>query len=389
MCLMFGGGGGSIQLARVFGIRIGASPSWFVVLFLMIYSLSGFFDEILDVSQTVSYVVAVAGALLFFVSLALHELGHALVARRNGIDVLGIDLWLFGGLAKLSRDSRTPGEEFRIAAAGPAVTALIVALCLAGVAVSSRLGEAIDVFSGDSSTPVLALMAWLGIVNLWLLAFNLVPGFPLDGGRIARAFVWKVTGDRHRATRLAGRLGQGVAYLLIGAGLFLSFAEDAFAGIWLIVLGWFLSQGARGAVVSSAFSERIEGVTAADLMDAEPVAVPMSTTALAAQDEFFLRYRLPWFPVVDAAGRLRGLLREERVDGAVSGGQPTLTADELLDEEAEADAAVDRDTPLETLLSSEPLRRFGALAVVDGEGRLLGLITLDRVRRALAANVSV
>jgi CBS domain-containing protein len=115
----------------------------------------------------------------------------------------------------------------------------------------------------------------------------------------------------------------------------------------------------------------------------------MATTALAAQDEFFLRYRLPWFPVVDAAGRLRGLLREERVDGAVSGGQPTLTADELLDEEAEGDAAVDRDTPLETLLSSEPLRRFGALAVVDGEGRLLGLITLDRVRRALAANVSV
>jgi Zn-dependent protease len=387
MWSMFGSGSGSVQLARVFGIRIGASPSWFLVLFLMIYSLSGFFADVLDVSSTESYVVAVAGALLFFVSLALHELGHALVARRNGIGVLGIDLWLFGGLAKLSRDTRSPGEEFRVAAAGPLVTAMIVVLCLLGVAATSHVGDAFDVFNGDSSTPLLALMAWLGLVNLFLLVFNLVPGFPLDGGRIARAIVWRVTGDRHRATRISGRLGLGVAYILIGGGLFLAVDGDPVTGIWLVVLGWFLSQGARGAVVSGQFSERIEGVTAADLMDAEPVSVPLTTTALTAQDEFFLRYHLPWFPVVDAGGRLRGLLRQDRVDGAVAAGQPALTADELLDDDAEREASVDRDTPLEALLSSEPLRRLGAVAVVDADGRLLGLITLDRVRRALAASV--
>jgi Zn-dependent protease len=384
------GGGGSTQLARVFGIRIGASPGWFLFLFLMIWWLSVQFEDALpDASNTTTYVTAVSGALLFFLSIALHELGHAIVARRNGIDVLGIDLWVFGGLAKLSRDSQSPGEEFRIAAAGPAVTLLLTVLAAVGVSLLSHPDWGVSLFAdSDDSSPVLALLSWLALVNAGLLIFNLVPAFPLDGGRIARAIAWKVTGDRHRATRLAGRLGQGFAYILIGLGLFLLANGDAADGLWLMILGWFLSQGARSAVVSSQFAERIEGVTAGDLMDAEPVAVPRETTALAAQDEFFLRYQMPWFPVIDAAsGRLVGLLRQERVDVAVSGGQPTLTADELLESGEGDEASVARDTPLEHLLGSEPLRRFGALAVVDADGRLCGLLTLDRVRRALAANV--
>jgi Zn-dependent protease len=386
---MFGSGrGGSVQLARVFGIRVGASPGWFIFLFLMIWWLSSLFQSALPhYSNTTTYAIAVVGALMFFLSIALHELGHAVVAQRNGIDVLGIDLWVFGGLAKLSRDSNSPGEEFRIAAAGPAVTLLLSLLALVGVRLASNANSVFDVFGDNTtSTPLLALLTWLALVNAGLLLFNLVPGFPLDGGRIARAIAWKVTGDRHRATRMAGRLGQVFAYVLIGLGIWLITTGDTTDGIWMAILGWFLSQGARAAVVSSQFSERIDGVTAADLMDAEPVAVPEATTALAAQDEFFLRYRLPWFPVVDAAGRLIGLLREERVDGAVAAGQPTLTADELIDDGDEQAASVDRDTPLENLLGSEALRRFGALAVVDGDGRLCGLITLDRVRRALAAN---
>jgi Zn-dependent protease len=388
MCLMFGGGG-STQLARVFGIRIGASPGWFVFLFLMIWWLSDrFADELPSASNTTTYATAVVGALLFFLSIALHELGHAVVARRNGIEVLGIDLWVFGGLAKLSRDSQSPGEEFRVAAAGPAVTLLITIVAGGCVAVFSHADWG-DNIAGDvaDSSPVLALATWLALVNFGLLIFNLVPGFPLDGGRIARAIAWKVTGDRHRATRLAGRLGQGFAYILIGVGIFLIASGDAPDGIWLAILGWFLSQGAKGAVVSSQFAERIEGVTAADLMDAEPVAVPRETTALAAQDEFFLRYRLPWFPVTDQSGVLLGLLRQDMVDSAVAGGYPTLTADELLKTGEGDEASIERDTPLEVLLSSEPLRRFGALAVVDGDGHLCGLLTLDRVRRALAASV--
>src|SRR4051812_47513408 len=176
-------GAGSVQLARVFGIRIGASPSWFIVLFLMIYYLSGLFSDLLaGYSNTTAYAIAVAGTLLFFLSLILHELGHALVARRNGIGVTSIDLWFFGGLAKLTRDPATPGQDFRIAAAGPAVTLVIFVLCCGALLAANVTDVLTAITLGfDRSSPAVGLLAWLGGINLIVLLFNLVPAFPLDG----------------------------------------------------------------------------------------------------------------------------------------------------------------------------------------------------------------
>src|ERR671937_652802 len=349
-------GGASIQLARIFGIRIGASPSWFFVLFIMIYGLSGYFDDVLvDESNGTAYLVAVVAALLFFVSLVLHELGHATVARRNGIGIAGIDLWFFGGIAKMTRDTRSPGEEFRVAAAGPA----------------------------------LALLVWLALINAFLFVFNMVPAFPLDGGRITRAIAWKVTGDRNRGTRFSARLGQIFSYLLIGGGIYLLIRGDPYTGLWFIVLGWFLGQTATGAVASSRFSERLEGVTVADVMDTQPVWVPGDTTVLQAQDEFFLRYRWPWFPVADpTSGRFLGLLHQHRVDGAVEDGRPALPVADVVDPEADEAFSVRDDTPIEQLVGSEGLRSLGALMVIDREDRLRGVVTVEQVRRALSAAVS-
>ena len=207
----------------------------------------------------------------------------------------------------MSRDSDSPGEEFKVAVAGPLVTAAVVGLCIAISAGVSRFGDFADSaqLSSSDTTPALALLGWLAIINAVLFVFNMVPAFPLDGGRIARAVAWKITGDKNRGTRFSARVGQGFAYLLIGVGSFLLFTSDPVNGLWFIVLGFFLGQAARGAVASTHFAERIEGVTAADLMDDEPVSVPSDATALRAQDEFFLRYRWPWFPVVDTAGRYR------------------------------------------------------------------------------------
>lgn len=380
-------GGGSIQLARIFGIRIGASPSWFVVLFILILGLSSSYTD--RYSDTTAYATAVASAVLFFVSLTLHELGHALVARRRGIEIAGIELWFFGGIAKLSRDSRSPGEEFIVAAAGPAVTFLIIVACVVGGIATSGSDAFLDAVRVTSDpSPALALLGWLALVNAFLFVFNLVPAFPLDGGRIARAAAWKVTGDRNRATRFSARLGQLFSYLLIGGGIYLLIQSDPYSGLWFIVLGWFLGQAATGAVASSRFSERLEGVTVADVMDAQPVWVPGDTTVLQAQDEFFLRYRWPWFPVADPiSGRFLGLLRQDRVDGAVESGRPALSVSEVVDAQADEAFRVHDDTPIEQLLGSESLRSLGALMVVDRDERLRGVVTVEQVRRALSTAV--
>src|SRR4051795_9352749 len=234
---------GSIQLARVFGIRIGASPSWFVVALIFIVWLSTAYDG--QYGQTTGYIMAVSSVALFFLSLTLHELGHAWIARRNGIEIAGIDLWFFGGIAKLNRDSESPGEEFRVSAAGPAVTLLIVILsCMAGLAVggSSDFGDALVL--RDHPGPALAVLGWLSLVNAGLFVFNMVPAFPLDGGRIARAIAWQVTGDRNRGTRFSARLGQAFSWTLIIGGIFIAARVSTFDGIWLAVLGWFLGQAA-------------------------------------------------------------------------------------------------------------------------------------------------
>src|SRR4051812_27358617 len=386
-------GRGSVRLARVMGIEITASATWFFVLFIMIWALSGWFrDHLTSSSDAVAYAIAVVAAVLFFVSLTLHELGHAVVARRNGIGISGIELWFFGGLAKMTRDTSSPGEEFRISAAGPAVTLAIMLLCAAAGAVLADAHTFLDVaeLAGRETTPAIALLGWLALVNAFLLVFNLIPAFPLDGGRITRALAWKITGDRGRGTRFSAFLGQAFSYVLIGFGLFVLLTSDPFNGLWFMILGWFLGSAARGAVLQSRFTERLEGVTAGDLMDSQPVWVPADTTAVDAQDEFFHRYRWPWFPVADpTTGRFRGLLGAERVDAAVTGGQRMSLAGDLAerrDDDGEgAQMAVRSDTPVEHLLGAPGLRERGALMVLDGDDRLCGVVTVEQVRRALTA----
>jgi Zn-dependent protease len=379
------GGGSSLQLMRLFGIRIGVNASWFLILFLWIIWLKDpFASSLVDEGQ--GFTAAVIAAFLFFGSIVLHELGHALAARREGIGVIGIDLFFFGGFMRAERDSDTPGEEFRVAAAGPAVTLLLAVLAtVIGVAwIGDERFVDLARFDDIGTLPEV-LLAFMALMNVALLLFNLIPAFPLDGGRLARAVVWKVTGSRHGATRVSAALGQAFAVLLMAYGLYRILNHDTGGGLWYLVLGWMLGGSARAAVAQSTFATRLEGVTAADIMDAEPVTILASTSVERAYDDFFLRYQgWPWFAVVEDDGRFAGLAHRAAVEHAARQENAAMPVRSV----AAAGEEVRTDTPLESLVGSEPLRRLGALMAVDADGRLRGVVTLEQVSRALQARLA-
>lgn len=370
----------------LFGFRIGVDVSWFVILFLLIFMLSGPFRATLHSSDAVAYVTTVVSVLLLFASLIVHELGHALVARRQGIEVKRIDLFLFGGLTQMSRDAATPGEDFKIAIAGPLATLGVILVCLAvdvSIVGAHRLTHAIVLESDIRITPVLLSLSWLLPMNTLLLLFNIVPAFPLDGGRIARSIVWRLTGEKSRGTRVAAKLGQGFAVILAGVGLWLLLSLGSFSGLWLVAMAYLLGQSARGAVLQSALTERIEGVRVADIMDTHPVSIPAGTPVGQVLDEYFLRYGWSWFPVVDESGRFVGIARQERAQASYDGGEGWLTISAVVESEEAGRWRVDTDRPITELLGSESLGRLGALMAVDREGVLRGVVTVEQVRRAL------
>jgi len=374
----------NFQLARIFGIRVGVSASWFFVLFFLIYWLSEYFHKVLGGSQTTAYAVAVGGALGYFASLILHELGHALAARRVGIEIAGIDLWFFGGLSQMRREPQTSGEEFKVAAAGPAVTLALFAICVAIGSVLASGRHFTDVALtrlGFTTTPALALVGWLAFINGILFLFNIVPAFPLDGGRIARSAIWWRTGDRNRATRITGRSGQVFA-LALGLIGFWSLGNGSSVGLLTMLLAFVLYQSAGAAVLQGALGARIQNVTVADIMDREPVTIPAGLSLLDAQEQFFLRYRWPWFAVVDPARHFLGVVRQQRVESEIAAGRPALPVVEVLEEDMPV--RIKEEAPLESLLGLEGLGRLGAMVAVDSDGILQGVVTLAQVRRALA-----
>jgi Zn-dependent protease len=385
------GGGSSLQLFRIAGIRVGVHPSWFLILFLWIYWLQDSFANVLG-SDGKGFTAAVIAAFLFFGSIVLHELGHAFAAKREGIGVAGIDLFFFGGFMKATRASQTPGEEFRVSAAGPAVT-LLIAVVFAVISVllegTSTLWDAARLRGGSSTQMLDVLVSFTVSMNVILLVFNLIPAFPLDGGRIARSAVWQLTGDRHRATRFSSILGQIFALILVAYGVYTGVSNGNWSsGLWYVVLGWILGSAARQELAASTFAsltDRLDGVTAQDLMDSDPMTIPAAMSVGDANEQYFVRNPgWPWFAVVEDDGRFAGLAHRAAVEHAAESGTAGLAIRSVV----AAGDEVQTDTPLEALVGSEPLRRLGALMAVDGDGHLRGVVTLEQVSRALQARLA-
>lgn len=385
-------GQGGLTLFRFRGIRVSVDYSWFFVLFLVIWWLSGFYRDVLGpgTSDLLPYLLALVSALLFFASILLHEFGHALVALRNGIGIDGITLWLFGGVARMERDTDSPGVEFRVAVAGPLVTLAIAFICTAiGVALTGpeEFRRAALTEGNTAIGAIPAVLGWLASINILVLIFNLVPAFPLDGGRIARAIAWKKTGNRASATRFAARLGQIFAYVLMGLGLLSLINGNVVGGVWLGVLGFILNSSAKAAVAQSKVASKVEGISVADLMDPGPPVIPASAKLATALDDFFNPYGWPWFAVTDPDGRFLGLLAEETVRNVPPAQLETeVVADYMAADGGEAHMAIKAEAPLEDALDREELPRLGGLMAVDSDGRVVGLLTAQSVQRSMGAD---
>lgn len=250
-----------IKLGRIFGIQIGLHYSWLLIALLVALSLVGQFSTTNPQwGRGVIWAVSVLTAILFFAAIVVHELSHALIARMRGLPVKSITLFALGGVAQIEKDASDPKTEFWMGIVGPITSALIGLLCLA---LALALGW--DP-SAVHQSPLLAMLLWLGIINIALAVFNMIPGFPLDGGRVLRAIVWWITGDSGRATRIAARTGQVIAFAFIIIGLVRFFNGAGFGGLWLTFIGWFLLDAARSSYLQVETMERLKGVRVRDVM---------------------------------------------------------------------------------------------------------------------------
>jgi Zn-dependent protease/CBS domain-containing protein len=360
---------GNIRLGRIGGIEVRINWSWLVIFALIVWSLADgvFPSQNPGLSRGTHLAMAIVAALLFFASLLLHELGHSWQARREGMEIDGITLWLFGGVSQFKTRFATAGAEFRIAIAGPLVSLVLgvgfVLLALAG------LPSAVD-----------GVAAWLGYINLTLLVFNLIPALPLDGGRVLRAALWQSRGDLGWATRIATNIGRGFGYLFIGLGIAMFIFQGSFSGAWLAFIGWFLLQAASAEARYIATEAALHGLRVRDLMVRNPVTVDGDLTVGQVMDDVARSRRFTTYPVVDA-GRPIGLLAFSSVAGVPRSewetrrvrdamipldGVPLLTEDET---------AVDALTALSSPTSNRGL-------VVEN-GHLAGLLSITDLTRAL------
>ncbi|MBW3612648.1 MAG: site-2 protease family protein [Chloroflexi bacterium] len=366
------------KVGRLAGIEIAIHPSWLIIAFLITYSLAvaRFPEQFEGWSTALYWAVAAATAAFFFASVLAHELSHAIVARRFGLKVEGITLFIFGGATSIDSDSRTPREEALIAVAGP-VTSLALGLLLMGVdfvVVQPHLG---------------ALIGWLGFINVLLGLFNLIPGFPMDGGRVLRAIIWKVRGDRLAATRNAATVGRFFAYGLIGLGVFLALSMDIFSGLWLALIGWFLSNAAEATAAQAGVERTLAGVRVRDALETEPPSVSPNETVAELVNARLLRGEDRAFLVRHGDGGLAGIvtltdvrrLAREQWDGARVTDVMTRY-DEL--------ATTRPDVPLIDALKLLQERDVGQLPVVEDDGRNpIGMVSRRGILRLLEARMKL
>ena len=360
----------SVKLGRIWGIPIGLHLSWFLIFGLVTWSLAlGYFPaEYPDLAITTYWLLGAVTSLLFFGSVLVHELGHALVALRNQIPVRGITLFIFGGVAQIGRESSSPGVEFRVAIAGP-VASLGLAVLFYGLWLLDR--------------PIAYLAApslWLARINLLLAVFNMIPGFPLDGGRVLRALIWQWTGSLYRATQVATFSGQLVAFGFIGGGVWMMLGGNFFNGLWLVFIGWFLQNAAAASYAQSNLQQSLRGVQVTQVMTHDcPLVSGQLPLERLVEEQILTSGQRCFF--VAGNGQLAGMLtltdvaKVPRTEwGQVTTGQIMVPWERL--------AHVTPKTELLTALQTMDDANVNQVPVVEGQ-EIIGMLAREHVLRYL------
>lgn len=358
-------------MARIAGIDIEIHPSWLLILAFVAYSLSaGFFPDQYENWSTFAYwAVGISAALLLFVTVLIHEMAHALVAKRRGLEVPRITLFIFGGVSHLSRQPSSAGEEFQIAAAGPA-TSLLIAV------VTGLAGWALR----DVNDKLEAMLLYLAFVNTALAIFNILPGFPLDGGRVLRSIAWKRTGSFRRATRIASSVGELFGYSLIAIGFFLLLGGLIFNGLWLMFIGWFLLGAARGEASNLQLEGVLKKLTARDVMREDFPSVTPGTPLQSVVDDHMVGQGERAVMVANG-GTVLGILtvsdvrRVPRDEWRSTPAQSAMTPRERI-------VTVIATTPAVEVLVLLGEKRLNQVPVLD-DGRMVGLVTRREILERL------
>jgi Zn-dependent protease/CBS domain-containing protein len=370
----------NLSLGRIAGIHVGLNWSLLVIAALIAWSLAtGLLPSAAPGQTSGAYWTAgLVSAFVYLAALLAHELAHSIVAMRRGVRVEGITLWLFGGVSRFSSESSSPGAQALITFVGPLTSLLLGALFfLASVAVGG----------GANASLVSATLAWLGYINILLGVFNLLPAFPLDGGRLLQSLIWLRTGDRQRATTIAARIGMGFAFLFIAYGLLTFFvAGSLIGGVWAVFLGWFLLSAARAEESSGLIRQALSGISVADVMTPDPVQAPDDISVEEALHGYMLASRHSTFPTHDAGGRLSGLLTMAALKNVAPAARATTLINEItcpLDNVSTASPA----DPVTNLLSGSDGCSEGRTLVVD-RGQLVGIISPSDISRLLQRSLS-
>jgi len=357
-----------VQLGRVFGIRIGLHYSWFLIAILIVFSLSGQFATVhRDWSPGVVWGTAILTALLFFICIVLHELGHSVIAQSRGIRVPSIVLFALGGVSQMERESPDAKTEFWMALAGPLVSFVLGLLCLGSAHALGWAGP-----TSSAASPLVAMLGWLAYINFMLGAFNLVPAYPLDGGRVFRAAAWWVTHSIERATRIASFVGQVFGFLFILAGLWQFFHGQGFGGLWIAFIGWFLLDAARSSRVQVEVMHALAGIKVRDVMERNCAVIDATTNLQTLVDEHLLRTGQRCF-IVQKGGHIDGLITPADISRVERRMWPLTTVEQAMRPLAQLQV-VSPDAPVVQALETMARENINQLPVASS-GHLEGVLS--------------